>query len=319
MPFPLRTLEPLKLCRLEEAGGDGPAPGEHAGAAEGSGGRRRGAVPLFGTLEQVSSYALVSLLMQLSDLSRCAGDIFGGILSEADSLCHRNARLQRRLGALEELLARLDHRKVKIREYRPSPALGAPPGRCWGWALLCDLFKNRKESGKLKHPRFSCPVLRGGGRPRSRRCPRAVAHPPWDTPAPVAPDVPGCPGPCGTGPCGCFPSAQRRERVRRAGSGNTGGRERCDLGGVCLCVYAGFALGLGSAELLTVQPPCLINSFVCAWEDPVNRKLDVFRSWFCVSRLSRAAVLCTELISNLRFQLHASPGSKMQIRPRIPK
>ncbi|XP_054677307.1 NHS-like protein 1 isoform X4 [Grus americana] len=119
MPFPLRTLEPLKLCRLEEAGGDGaerggPAPGDHAGAAEGGGGRRRGAVPLFGALEQVSSYALVSLLMQLSDLSRCAGDIFGGILSEADSLCHRNARLQRRLGALEALLARLDHRKVKI-------------------------------------------------------------------------------------------------------------------------------------------------------------------------------------------------------------
>ncbi|XP_029877879.1 NHS-like protein 1 isoform X4 [Aquila chrysaetos chrysaetos] len=119
MPFPLRTLEPLKLCRLEEAGGDGaerggPAPGDHAGSAEGGGGRRRGAVPLFGALEQVSSYALVSLLMQLSDLSRCAGDIFGGILSEADSLCHRNARLQRRLGALEGLLARLDHRKVKI-------------------------------------------------------------------------------------------------------------------------------------------------------------------------------------------------------------
>ncbi|KAM6278782.1 NHS-like protein 1 isoform 1-T1 [Porphyrio hochstetteri] len=119
MPFPLRTLEPLKLCRLEEAGGDGaerggPAPGDHAGATEGGGGRRRGAVPLFGALEQVSSYALVSLLMQLSDLSRCAGDIFGGILSEADSLCHRNARLQRRLGALEGLLARLDHRKVKI-------------------------------------------------------------------------------------------------------------------------------------------------------------------------------------------------------------
>ncbi|XP_051471826.1 NHS-like protein 1 isoform X2 [Apus apus] len=119
MPFPLRTLEPLKLCRLEEAGGDGAerggsAPGEHAEPAEGGGGRRRGAVPLFGTLEQVSSYALVSLLMQLSDLSRCAGDIFGGILSEADSLCHRNARLQRRLGALEALLARLDHRKVKI-------------------------------------------------------------------------------------------------------------------------------------------------------------------------------------------------------------
>lgn len=133
MPFPLRTLEPLKLCRLEEAGGDGaerggPAPGDHAGAAEGGGGRRRGAVPLFGALEQVSSYALVSLLMQLSDLSRCAGDIFGGILSEADSLCHRNSRLQRRLAALEALLARLDHRKVKIRECHPAPPLPARGG-----------------------------------------------------------------------------------------------------------------------------------------------------------------------------------------------
>ncbi|XP_062428466.1 NHS-like protein 1 isoform X4 [Rhea pennata] len=122
MPFPLRTLEPLKLCRLEEAGGDGaagaerggPAQGDKAAAAEGGGGRRRGAVPLFSALEQVSSYALVSLLMQLSDLSRCAGDIFGGILGEADSLCQRSARLQRRLGTLEALLARLDHRKVKI-------------------------------------------------------------------------------------------------------------------------------------------------------------------------------------------------------------
>lgn len=132
MPFPLRTVEPLKLCRLEEGDGaerGGPAPGDHAGAAEGGGGRRRGAVPQFGALEQVSSYALVSLLMQLSDLSRCAGDIFGGILSEADTLCHRNARLQRRLGALEALLARLDHRKVKIREW----LRGA--GGCAGFGL----------------------------------------------------------------------------------------------------------------------------------------------------------------------------------------
>lgn len=180
MPFPLRTLEPLKLCRLEEAGGDGaerggPAPGDHAGAAEGGGGRRRGAVPLFGALEQVSSYALVSLLMQLSDLSRCAGDIFGGILSEADSLCHRNARLQRRLGALEALLARLDHRKVKIREWPPFPAAarpgrwrgqgggepagGRPPGGgavCAAAFALFIYLKKKKErerkEGKLKHP-----------------------------------------------------------------------------------------------------------------------------------------------------------------------
>nr|XP_005280405.1 NHS-like protein 1 isoform X3 [Chrysemys picta bellii] len=123
MPFPLRTVEPLKLCRLEDAGGDallGPAKAgdkERAQAAggAGSGGRRRGAgLLLFGSLEQVSSHSLVSLLWQLSDLSRCASDIFGEIQSQADALCRRSARLQRRLGSLRALSARLDHRRVKI-------------------------------------------------------------------------------------------------------------------------------------------------------------------------------------------------------------
>ncbi|XP_039388439.1 NHS-like protein 1 isoform X7 [Mauremys reevesii] len=119
MPFPLRTVEPLKLCRLEDAGGAallGPDK-ERARAAggAGSGGRRRGAgLLLFGSLEQVSSHSLVSLLWQLSDLSRCASDIFGEIQSQADALCRRSARLQRRLGSLRALSARLDHRRVQI-------------------------------------------------------------------------------------------------------------------------------------------------------------------------------------------------------------
>ncbi|KAM7172514.1 NHS-like protein 1 isoform 4-T6 [Macrochelys suwanniensis] len=120
MPFPLRTVEPLKLCRLDNAGGDaplGPAKAgdkERARAAGGAGSSRRGAgLLLFGSLEQVSSHSLVSLLWQLSDLSRCASDIFGGIQSQADALCRRSARLQRRLGSLRALSARLDHRRVK--------------------------------------------------------------------------------------------------------------------------------------------------------------------------------------------------------------
>ncbi|XP_074804609.1 NHS-like protein 1 isoform X4 [Natator depressus] len=117
MPFPLRTVEPLKLCRLEDAL-PGPAKAgdkERARAAGGAGSGRRGAgLLLFGSLEQVSSHSLVSLLWQLSDLSRCASDIFGEIQSQADALCRRSARLQRRLGSLRALSARLDHRRVKI-------------------------------------------------------------------------------------------------------------------------------------------------------------------------------------------------------------
>ncbi|XP_044866817.1 NHS-like protein 1 isoform X3 [Mauremys mutica] len=119
MPFPLRTVEPLKLCRLEDAGGAAlPGPDKErarAAGGAGSGGRRRGAgLLLFGSLEQVSSHSLVSLLWQLSDLSRCASDIFGEIQSQADALCRRSARLQRRLGSLRALSARLDHRRVPI-------------------------------------------------------------------------------------------------------------------------------------------------------------------------------------------------------------
>ncbi|XP_060128702.1 NHS-like protein 1 isoform X3 [Zootoca vivipara] len=109
MPFPLRTVSPLKLCRLEEDAVAAPRDkgGSHAGrgGAEGL---------LFGSLEEVCSHSLVSLLWQLSDLSRCAGDVFGGIQTQADSLGRRSARLQHRLDSLKALAARLDHRKVKI-------------------------------------------------------------------------------------------------------------------------------------------------------------------------------------------------------------
>ncbi|XP_067398416.1 actin remodeling regulator NHS-like [Emydura macquarii macquarii] len=131
MPFPLRTVAPLKLCRLEDAGagdaGRGALLGPAAAAASAGDNKERaragGARRLFGSLEQVSSRSLVSLLWQLSDLSRCAGDIFGELQSQADAVCRRSARLQRRLGALRALSARLDHRRVKIRECAELPSL----------------------------------------------------------------------------------------------------------------------------------------------------------------------------------------------------
>ncbi|CAI5770191.1 Hypothetical predicted protein [Podarcis lilfordi] len=116
MPFPLRTVSPLKLCRLEEdaaAAAAAAAPRDKGGSPAGRGGAEG---LLFGSLEEVCSHSLVSLLWQLSDLSRCAGDVFGGIQTQADSLGRRSARLQHRLDSLKALAARLDHRKVKIRK-----------------------------------------------------------------------------------------------------------------------------------------------------------------------------------------------------------
>ncbi|XP_059971017.1 NHS-like protein 1 isoform X6 [Mesoplodon densirostris] len=94
MPFHQRTVEPARLRQPEAAGAAG--------------------APLFRSLEQVSSHALVCLLEQLADLSRCAGDIFGELEGQAATLGRRTAALHRRLDALHASTARLDHRRVKI-------------------------------------------------------------------------------------------------------------------------------------------------------------------------------------------------------------
>ncbi|XP_019807022.2 NHS-like protein 1 isoform X3 [Tursiops truncatus] len=94
MPFHQRTVEPTRLRQPEAAGAAG--------------------APLFRSLEQVSSHALVCLLEQLADLSRCAGDIFGELEGQAAALGRRTAALYRRLDALHAATARLDHRRVKI-------------------------------------------------------------------------------------------------------------------------------------------------------------------------------------------------------------
>ncbi|KAL0623645.1 Activating signal cointegrator 1 complex subunit 1 [Plecturocebus cupreus] len=136
MPFHQRTLEPARLRRPEAAG---------AGAA---------GAPLFRSLEQVSSHALGCLLAQLADLSRCAGDIFGELEGQAAALGHRTAELHRRLDALHAAAARLDHRRVKIREWPAGQGRGTGGGGTRTAAPACPL---------------AAPGLRGGrGVPRFR-------------------------------------------------------------------------------------------------------------------------------------------------------
>lgn len=113
MPFHQRTVEPARPRRPEAAA-----------AAAGAAG-----APLFRSLEQVSSHALVCLLAQLADLSRCAGDIFGELEDQAASLGRRTAALHRRLDALHAAAARLDHRRVKIREWPAGRGKGTGRGR----------------------------------------------------------------------------------------------------------------------------------------------------------------------------------------------
>ena len=142
MPFHQRTVEPARLRRPEAAGAAG--------------------APLFRSLEQVSSHALVCLLAQLADLSRCAGDIFGELEGQAAALGRRTAALHRRLDALHAAAARLDHRRVKIREW---PA-GRGRGTRWGGAGPAALSRPLAAPGRLSGR---------GAEPPTPRVPRGSA------------------------------------------------------------------------------------------------------------------------------------------------
>lgn len=136
MPFHQRSVEPARLRRPEETAV-----------------ARAARAPLFRSLEQVSSHTLVCLLAQLADLSRCAGDIFGELEGQAAALSHRTAELHRRLDALHAATARLDHRRVKIREWlvalgRAPRYEGARPA-----AASCPLVAQAQLSGRLQRPR----------------------------------------------------------------------------------------------------------------------------------------------------------------------
>lgn len=162
MPFHQRTVEPARLHRPEAA---------RAGAA---------GAPLFRSLEQVSAHALVCLLEQLADLSRCAGDIFGELEGQAAALGRRTAALHRRLDDLHAAAARLDHRRVKIREWRAGRGRGARRGGAPGAAPSRPLAAQGRLQGCRAEPREG--GLLGWGRPDpgpgGRAGGRHVRHPP---------------------------------------------------------------------------------------------------------------------------------------------
>lgn len=149
MPFHQRSVEPARLHRPEET-----AVARAAGA------------PLFRSLEQVSSRTLVCLLAQLADLSRCAGDIFGELESQAAALGHRTTELHRRLDALHAAAARLDHRRVKIREWLVAPGRAPRHGGAWPAAASRPLAAQARLSGRIGRPRVSGARVGGsaGGR-----------------------------------------------------------------------------------------------------------------------------------------------------------
>lgn len=199
MPFHQRTVEPARLRRPEAAG-----------AAD---------APLFRSLEQVSAHALVRLLAQLADLSRCAGDIFGELQGQAAALGRRTAALHRRLDALHAAAARLDHRGVKIREWPAGRGRGTRRGGAGRAAPSRPLAAPGGLSGRRAAPRRPARVAlsRGDGPTRS----------------PAAVQVAGARGALHLRGCGRLLAA-RMEWARRVGTGLA--RSHClVLLSVCLC------------------------------------------------------------------------------------
>ncbi|XP_030628402.1 NHS-like protein 1 [Chanos chanos] len=94
MPFPDRTVEPRRVCRLRNRDGKSPV--------------------LFSSLEEVCCHTLTSILRQLSDLSRHASDIFLGIETQAGLIWDRSSRIQGRLETLQNVVRKCDPKKVKI-------------------------------------------------------------------------------------------------------------------------------------------------------------------------------------------------------------
>lgn len=107
MPFHKRTVEPENLCRLNTRPLQSGVGQSHC-SGFGS--------DLWTSLNDVSSKSLKNILQQLSDLSRRACSIFLEIQSEAASVIHRSAALQRRLDTLQHTVRKLDHKQIRIRK-----------------------------------------------------------------------------------------------------------------------------------------------------------------------------------------------------------
>ncbi|XP_066532460.1 NHS-like protein 1 isoform X3 [Hoplias malabaricus] len=112
MPFPLRSVEPRRPCRLRAP--DGAELRGRQDALSPPESRRVRRAVLFSSLDEVSSHSLSGILRQLSDLSRNASDIFLGIEEQAVLICERTSRLHSRLERIHNTVRPLDHKNIKI-------------------------------------------------------------------------------------------------------------------------------------------------------------------------------------------------------------
>lgn len=98
MPFALRTVEPRRLCLPRSAdGGHSAAP--------------------FASLDEVCNRALATVLLQLSDLSHRASDVFHAVEVQSVRVFQRTRRIQQRLDNIASTVQQLDPKKVRIREF----------------------------------------------------------------------------------------------------------------------------------------------------------------------------------------------------------
>ncbi|KAE8602212.1 hypothetical protein XENTR_v10013914 [Xenopus tropicalis] len=99
MPFHLRLVQPIYVCRLGDPDAQAPRGGNYL---------------IFNSLEDVSSYSLRQIVRQLSDLCRHAENIFSSIHFEASSLGDRTTRLKHRISFLQHNISHLDHKRVTV-------------------------------------------------------------------------------------------------------------------------------------------------------------------------------------------------------------
>lgn len=105
MPFYKRIVKTRRLCRFSKEGLE-----VGAGAC---GVFNRDVFP---SLDDVNCKALINILHQLSDLSHHACSIFQELQTEATAVVNKASALQYRLNALQETVADLNHKRIKIRE-----------------------------------------------------------------------------------------------------------------------------------------------------------------------------------------------------------
>ncbi|XP_062863989.1 NHS-like protein 1 [Trichomycterus rosablanca] len=108
MPFHKHTVEPQRLCRLNQ---ERCAPGRSGLGSDRCDGLN---VHVWSSLTDVNSRTLYNILQQLSDLSSHACSIFLEIQTEAASVVHRSAALQLRLDSLQDRIRQLDHKNIPV-------------------------------------------------------------------------------------------------------------------------------------------------------------------------------------------------------------